>query len=44
VYGVNHETFDPAEHKVFSNASCTTNCFVPLVKVLDDAFGVENGS
>jgi glyceraldehyde 3-phosphate dehydrogenase len=43
VYGVNHETFDPAAHKVFSNASCTTNCFVPLVKVLDDAFGVENG-
>src|SRR5215213_4331023 len=37
VYGVNHTDFDPAKHKVFSNASCTTNCFVPLVKVLDDA-------
>lgn len=43
VYGVNHTEFDPAKHKVVSNASCTTNCFVPLVKVLDDAFGVENG-
>lgn len=43
VYGVNHTDFDPAKHKVVSNASCTTNCFVPLVKVLDDAFGVENG-
>ena len=43
VYGVNHLDFDPAVHKVISNASCTTNCFVPLVKVLDDAFGVENG-
>lgn len=43
VYGVNHQDFDRAAHKVISNASCTTNCFVPLVKVLDDAFGVENG-
>lgn len=43
VYGVNHKDFDPRRHKVVSNASCTTNCFVPLVKVLDDAFGVVNG-
>ena len=43
VYGVNHKDFDPKKHKVVSNASCTTNCFVPLVKVLDDAFGVEQG-
>jgi glyceraldehyde 3-phosphate dehydrogenase len=43
VYGVNHEDFDPAKDKVVSAASCTTNCFVPLVKVLDDAFGVERG-
>jgi glyceraldehyde 3-phosphate dehydrogenase len=43
VYGVNHQEFDRSAHKVVSNASCTTNCFVPLVKVLDDAFGVENG-
>ena len=43
VIGVNDGTFDPAAHKVVSNASCTTNCFVPMVKVLDDAFGVESG-
>ena len=43
VYGVNHKDFDPKQHQVISNASCTTNCFVPLVKVLDDAFGVVNG-
>ena len=43
VYGVNHEDFDPAQHKVISNASCTTNCFVPMMKVLDDNFGIENG-
>ena len=41
--GVNDDTFDPAKHTVVSNASCTTNCFVPMVKVLDDAFGVEKG-
>ena len=35
--------YDPAEHHVISNASCTTNCFVPMIKVLDDAFGVEQG-
>jgi glyceraldehyde 3-phosphate dehydrogenase len=43
VVGVNEDTFDPATHKVVSNASCTTNCFVPMIKVLDDAFGVEKG-
>ena len=43
VVGVNEDTFDPANHKVVSNASCTTNCFVPMIKVLDDAFGVERG-
>ncbi len=43
VYGVNHESFDPKKHKVVSNASCTTNCFVPMVKVLDDAFGIDQG-
>ncbi|MBM3663365.1 MAG: type I glyceraldehyde-3-phosphate dehydrogenase [Actinobacteria bacterium] len=43
VVGVNDDTFDPAEHIVVSNASCTTNCFVPLIKVLDDAFGVQKG-
>jgi glyceraldehyde 3-phosphate dehydrogenase len=43
VVGVNDDTFDPSKHKIVSNASCTTNCFVPMVKVLDDAFGVERG-
>ena len=43
VMGVNHTDFDPKKQKVVSNASCTTNCFVPMVKVLDDAFGVEQG-
>lgn len=43
VYGVNHNDFQAGVHKVISNASCTTNCFVPLVKVLDDAFGIEGG-
>jgi glyceraldehyde 3-phosphate dehydrogenase len=43
VYGVNHQDFDPKAHQVISAASCTTNCFVPMVKVLDDAFGVEQG-
>ena len=43
VYGVNHKDFDFKTQKVISNASCTTNCFVPVVKVLDDAFGVEQG-
>ena len=43
VVGVNDGDFDPSRHFVISNASCTTNCFVPMVKVLDDAFGVENG-
>ena len=43
VVGVNDDTFDPGQHKVVSNASCTTNCFVPMIKVLDDAFGVEKG-
>ena len=43
VVGVNDDTFDPEKHIVVSNASCTTNCFVPLIKVLDDAFGVQRG-
>jgi glyceraldehyde 3-phosphate dehydrogenase len=43
VMGVNDDAFDAGGHKVVSNASCTTNCFVPMIKVLDDAFGVERG-
>ncbi|HEC09133.1 MAG TPA: type I glyceraldehyde-3-phosphate dehydrogenase [Acidimicrobiales bacterium] len=43
VVGVNDGDFDPEVNKVISNASCTTNCFVPMVKVLDDAFGLQKG-
>ena len=43
VVGVNEGDYDPARHHVVSNASCTTNCFVPMVKVLDDALGVRAG-
>ncbi len=43
VYGVNHEDYDPSSHEVVSNASCTTNCIVPMVKVLQDSFGLESG-
>jgi glyceraldehyde 3-phosphate dehydrogenase len=43
VVGVNEDMFDPRKHFIISNASCTTNCLAPLVKVLDDAFGIENG-
>ena len=43
VVGVNDHEYDPANHHVISNASCTTNCFVPMVKVLDDEFGIVTG-
>ena len=43
VVGVNDSDFDKENHSVISNASCTTNCFVPMVQVLDEAFGVEKG-
>ena len=41
--GVNDDVYDPATHHVISNASCTTNCVAPMAKVLDDAFGIEQG-
>jgi glyceraldehyde 3-phosphate dehydrogenase len=44
VLGVNDETYDPAKHHLISNASCTTNCLAPVVKVLLDEFGVERGT
>jgi len=43
VIGVNDDEFDPATHVVVSNASCTTNCFVPMVKVVDEAFDIVSG-
>jgi len=44
VMGVNNKLYDPAKHNVVSNASCTTNCLAPFVKVLHETFGVEKGS
>jgi glyceraldehyde 3-phosphate dehydrogenase len=43
VVGVNDDVLDPAKHHIVSNGSCTTNCLAPVVKVIDDAFGVESG-
>lgn len=43
VMGVNDDAYDPINDRIISNASCTTNCFAPMIKVLDDAFGVEKG-
>jgi glyceraldehyde 3-phosphate dehydrogenase len=44
VLGVNDDTYDPAKHNIISNASCTTNCLAPVVKVLHEKFGILKGS
>ena len=44
VLGVNHDKFDPAQHNVISNGSCTTNCIAPVAKVLMDNFGIVKGT
>ena len=43
VLGVNQDKYDPAKHNILSNASCTTNCLAPIVKVLNDIFGIQSG-
>ena len=44
VYGVNSDTYDPAQHKIITAASCTTNCLAPVVKVIHEAIGIRHGS
>ncbi|HVJ61182.1 MAG TPA: ArsJ-associated glyceraldehyde-3-phosphate dehydrogenase [Tahibacter sp.] len=44
VVGVNHDRFDPAQHRIVTAASCTTNCFAPVVKVIHEKLGIRHGS
>ena len=42
VFGVNERSYDPSNHQIISNASCTTNCVAPMIKVINDNFGIQN--
>jgi glyceraldehyde 3-phosphate dehydrogenase len=44
VYGVNHDIYDPAQHRIVTAASCTTNCLAPVVKVIHEGLGIKHGS
>ncbi|KUJ80671.1 glyceraldehyde-3-phosphate dehydrogenase [Ruegeria marisrubri] len=44
VYGINHDIFDPARHRIVTAASCTTNCLAPVVKVIHEGLGIRHGS
>lgn len=44
VYGVNHDVYDPAQHRIVTAASCTTNCLAPVVKVIHEAIGIRHGA
>ena len=44
VYGINHQLYDPARHLLVTAASCTTNCLAPVVKVVQESFGIKHGS
>jgi glyceraldehyde 3-phosphate dehydrogenase len=44
VYGVNHDIYDPAAHRIITAASCTTNCLAPVVKVIHETIGIRHGS
>jgi glyceraldehyde 3-phosphate dehydrogenase len=43
VYGINHDLYDPAQHRIVTAASCTTNCLAPLIKVVHEAIGIRHG-
>ncbi|MFN4100590.1 MAG: ArsJ-associated glyceraldehyde-3-phosphate dehydrogenase [Pararhodobacter sp.] len=44
VYGINHDLYDPAQHRIITAASCTTNCLAPVVKVIHESLGIRHGS